>query len=79
MTVCARPSTSLTCRIMAAKACASASRLASLSVLSSSMLRFPATGMRGTSEIVSTGQGVSPPVIWARGNRSKSFFTQPGG
>ena len=32
--------------------------------------------VRGTSDMVTPGV---PPTIWARGNRSKSFFTQSGG
>src|SRR5208283_3365090 len=47
ITVCSRPSISRTCRIRAAKARASASRLASLKGLSISMLLPPATWTRG--------------------------------
>ena len=40
------------------------------------MLKLPVTWVRGPPN---TGQGVLSPTIWARGNRSKSFFTQSGG
>ena len=76
MTVCSRPSTALICRIRAAKARASASRVASPNGLNSSMLKLPVTCVRGPPN---TGQGVLSPTIWARGKRSKSFFTQSGG
>ena len=39
------------------------------------MLILPVNGARVTPH---TGQGVRFPTICARGNRSKSFFTQSG-